>query len=189
MFSVASIVAHVRQGSVTGFSKALHKMLQSQWPTSLPASSTSTLFVVCAVLQPQHRQDAGVWQSHGSPHYPRRAAKCLCPVQRHQLKSVTEKLARICYTSKGGQCSDVDASTMFQGQCCAAFIPSTLFAECIMMEVSASLLLYESVLDCIVLWKAVPLTKPFTKEYAVRAMYARLLRTMEDMVLWHVFVA
>ena len=45
-----------------------------------------------------------------------------------------------------------------------------------MMEVSASPLLYESVLDCIVFWKAVPLTKPFTKEYAVRAMYAMLLR-------------
>ena len=87
-------------------------------------------------MQPQHGQDAGVWQSHGSPHHPCGAAKCLCPVHRHQLKSVTENLACICYTSKGGQCSDVDASKTFQGQCCSACILSTLFAGYIMMDVT-----------------------------------------------------
>ncbi len=55
------------------------------------------------------------------------------------------------------------------------------------MEVSASLLLYGSTLGCIVLWKAggqaLPRTKPFTKEYAARAMYAMLLRRTKDMVL------
>lgn len=144
---------------------------------------------MCAVLQPQHRQDAGVWQSHGSPHYPCGAAKCLCPVHRHQLKSVTEKLARICYTSKGGHCSDAEVSNMFHGQCCLACIPSTLFAGYMMMEVSASLLLYGSTMDCIVLWKAggqalLP-TKPFAEEYAAWTVpCSMLLMRMKDMVLW-----
>lgn len=56
----------------------------------------------CGVLQPQHWEDVGVRQSHGAPQCGSRAALCLRPVHRHQLKGVPEELAwALCSPTKG----------------------------------------------------------------------------------------